>query len=90
MSQGQGFLCGDIDGDGMVFGGDVIVLLNYLFREGSPPNPLQAGDVNIDGKVNGSDIIYLLNYLFKEGRAPCEPLRAGTRPQLSEEVGGYE
>jgi hypothetical protein len=88
MSQGQGFLCGDIDGDGAVFGGDVIILINYLFREGPPPNPLQAGDVNIDGKVNGSDVIYLLNYLFRDGPAPCEPSRAGTRPQPLKEIGG--
>jgi hypothetical protein len=76
MLQGQGFICGDIDGDGVVFGGDVIILLNYLFREGPPPNPLPAGDVNIDGKINGGDVIHLLNYLFRDGPAPCEPLMA--------------
>ncbi len=65
------FLRGDANEDGQVSIGDVIFLINYLFRGGPPPNPIQAGDANCDGKVSIGDIIYLINYLFRGGPPPC-------------------
>jgi non-lysosomal glucosylceramidase len=62
---------GDANGDGAVNGGDVVYLLNYLFRGGDPPDPLEAGDCNCNGVVSGEDIIYLLNYLYRNGPPPC-------------------
>jgi hypothetical protein len=61
---------GDVNGDGRVDLGDVVSLLNYLFKSGSPPQPLSAGDANGDCDVNIGDVIYLLNYLFKGGISP--------------------
>jgi hypothetical protein len=61
---------GDINGDGEVGPEDVICLLNYLFRNGPPPVPLQAGDCNCDGVVTPPDVVYLLNYLFRNGSPP--------------------
>jgi len=61
---------GDATGDGKVDVGDVIYLVNYLFRSGTPPFPLDAGDANCDGKVDVGDAIYLVNYLFKAGPIP--------------------
>jgi hypothetical protein len=64
------WLVGDASGDGMIDLGDVVYLLNYLFRAGSPPEPVLTGDLNSDGSVDLGDVIYLLNYLFRSGPAP--------------------
>jgi hypothetical protein len=61
---------GDVNLDGSVDPGDVVFLINYLFREGSPPDFPELGDVNGDCVVNGSDVVYLISYLFKNGPAP--------------------
>jgi hypothetical protein len=65
-----GFIRGDANGDATINLSDAIYLLNYLFRSGFPPDPLEAGDANCDEVVNLSDAIYLLNYLFKGGDPP--------------------
>ncbi len=64
-------LCGDCTGDGVVDLGDVIYLINYLYRGGPPPDPLCIGDVNCDGEVDLGDVIYLINYLYHGGPPPC-------------------
>lgn len=62
---------GDVTGDGAIDIGDGVFLLNYLYKNGSPPNPLDAGDVNCDGLVDLGDVVYLVNYLYKGGDPPC-------------------
>jgi hypothetical protein len=64
------WLIGDANGDSMIDLGDVVYLLNYLFKGGSPPEPVLTGDPNSDGVVNLGDAIYLLNYLFRSGPPP--------------------
>jgi len=64
------FKRGDANADKTITVADVIYLINYLFKGGSEPQPVQAGDANCDGKVNVSDVIYLINYLFKGGPQP--------------------
>ena len=66
-------LPGDANGDGVVAPGDVVYLINYLFRSGSPPNPWGAGDCNCDGAVAPGDVVYLINYFFRNGDPPCCP-----------------
>ena len=34
-----GFICGDINDDGIINVGDVVYLVSYLYRGGDPPNP---------------------------------------------------
>jgi hypothetical protein len=63
-------LRGDANGDGIINGADVVYMINYLFRNGDPPNPMQAGDCNCDGSVGGGDVVYLINYLFRDGPPP--------------------
>jgi hypothetical protein len=65
-------LCGDVTGDDVVDVGDVVYLINYLFKNGPAPDPLQTGDVNLDAVVDVGDVVYLINYLFKGGPPPCE------------------
>ncbi len=66
------YLTGDPNHDGMIDIGDVVYLINYLFKGGPIPDPLEAGDANSDGIVDLGDVVYLINYLFKGGPPPCE------------------
>ncbi len=61
---------GDASGDGVVDAGDVVSLINYLFRGGDIPDPLCRGDANGDAVVNPSDVVGLINYLFRAGPPP--------------------
>lgn len=64
-------VCGDVSGDGIVDVGDVVYLINYLYRGDDPPDPLEAGDVNCDGITDIGDVVYLIGYLYKGGPPPC-------------------
>jgi len=64
------FICGDANGDKVIDVGDVVYLINYLYRNGPAPIPMDIGDVNNDKVIDIGDIVYLINYLFKGGPAP--------------------
>lgn len=65
------YIPGDLNLDGQTNLSDLIWLVNYVFKGGSPPDPeLWIGDLNADCKVNLADIIYFVNYLFKTGPKP--------------------
>jgi hypothetical protein len=61
---------GDANGDQIMDVSDAIYLLNYLYKSGDSPEPLDCGDADCDGQVNVEDVIYLLNYLYKNGDPP--------------------
>lgn len=63
-------LAGDANGDGVVNVGDVVALVNYLYRGGAPPDSLHLADVNGDCEINVADVVYLVNYLYRGGPAP--------------------
>jgi hypothetical protein len=66
---------GDANSDGAIDIGDVVFLINYLFKGGTAPDPLRSGDPTADCVVDLGDIIFLLNYLYRDGLAPgigCE------------------
>jgi len=65
-----GFTRGDANGDGVIDLGDILYLINYLYKGGPAPNPLQAGDANCDGTVDLGDVLHLINYLYKGGPPP--------------------
>ncbi len=58
---------GNCNGDSVVDIGDVVFLINYLFKSGPEIPCLSVGDANCDGMVNIGDVVYLNNYLFKLG-----------------------
>jgi thermitase len=64
------YLTGDANSSGMVNIGDVVFLVNYVFRDGPGPMPHEAGNVNCDLEVNIGDAVYLLNYIFDDGPDP--------------------
>jgi len=61
---------GDCNGDGIINVGDVLYLINYLYKNGPMPLPFWTGDVNCDREINLADVVYLINYLFRQGPAP--------------------
>jgi hypothetical protein len=67
----ESFLQGDANGDKKLNVSDVIYIINYLFKGGPPPNPLESADANCDSKISVTDVIYLINYLFKGGPKPA-------------------
>jgi len=80
---GQLYLFGDVNNDGKVNVGDLVYLINYLYKNGPAPlcTPITScGDVNLDGKVNVGDLVYLINYLYKNGPAPCNSIQNPPAP----------
>jgi Zinc carboxypeptidase/Immune inhibitor A-like, MAM domain/Dockerin type I domain len=68
------YFCGDANGDKVVNIKDITYLINYLYKGGPIPDPIQAGDANGDGIMNIKDVTYLINFLYKEGAIPvCPP-----------------
>ena len=63
---------GDITGDGVIDIGDIVYVINYLFKGGVAPQPKDRADVNCDGVIDLGDVVYLINYLFKGGPPPCQ------------------
>lgn len=61
---------GDANGDGEIEVGDVVVLIDYLYRDGDPPDPFLSGDATCDGDVSVDDVVYLISYLFRNGPPP--------------------
>ena len=66
-----GYVCGDANSDGLINIRDITFVINFLYKGGIAPNPLQAGDAN--GIINIQDITYLINYLYKSGPKPICP-----------------
>jgi hypothetical protein len=64
------FLRGDANGDWIIDVGDIVFLINYLYKSGQMPDPLDAGNANCDGTVDVGDVVYLINYLYKGGDPP--------------------
>lgn len=69
-----GYPIGDANNDGVIDIGDVVYLINYLYKNGPEPEPwLLVTDVNCDKTVDIGDVVYLINYLYRHGEAPCDP-----------------
>jgi len=61
---------GDANGDAHVNLGDVVLIINYIFREGVAPDPLQTGDADCSGDINVGDAVTIINYFFRDGLPP--------------------
>jgi len=62
--------CGDNNNDTRVNVGDVVYLINYIFKQGPAPTSSSCADVNYDTRVNVGDVVYLINFIFKSGPQP--------------------
>lgn len=65
--------CGDLNNNCHADIGDLVYLVNYLYKQGPEPVPMEAGDVNEDSILNIADVIYLISYLYRSGSPPCSP-----------------
>ncbi len=65
------YICGDLDDDGIVNILDIILLINYKFKDGAAPDPMESANVDGIGAVDILDVVYLVNYKFKGGPAPA-------------------
>jgi len=83
------YICGDADGDQNINISDAVYLVNFIFKGGPQPDPVEAGDVNLDGDLNIGDPVYLINYIFKGGPAPC-PIPGGNMTGTSGCKGPYK
>jgi len=63
---------GDADGSGLVDLGDILFLVNYLYKAGLEPNPPSSGDPSNDCTIDLTDILFLVNYLYRGGPAPLQ------------------
>ncbi len=59
-----------IGGNGVVDLGDLLFIINYLYKGGPAPVPLSEGDVNCDGVIDLGDVLFLISYLYKGGPFP--------------------
>lgn len=67
------YLCGDANGDETVNLLDVTFLINYIYRSGPAPSPMDAGDPDGNGMINILDVTRLISYLYKDGAPPICP-----------------
>ncbi|MCP4631839.1 MAG: hypothetical protein GY855_02855 [candidate division Zixibacteria bacterium] len=67
------FLCGDLNDDENIDILDIVYLINYKYKGGPPPDPLESADVNYDEEINILDIVYLINFKYKAGDDPDCP-----------------
>jgi hypothetical protein len=65
-----GYLAGDANCDGSVNVGDVVYIINFVFKGGPAPIPFAAGGANGDPEVNIGDAVYLINHIFNNGPPP--------------------
>jgi len=65
------YTCGDADASGAVDIDDAVHLINFVFSNGPPPEPLEAGDANCSDYCDIDDIVYLVWYVFTGEPAPC-------------------
>jgi len=67
-------LLGDMNGDGTIQLGDIVFLINFLYRNGSRPLiGLEVADADASGRINLLDATYLTRYLYMDGPA-AKPL----------------
>lgn len=67
------FVSGDWDGDGIVDGSDIGLLVDYIFFNGPDPVPVVRMDVDCDVIVDGSDLGALVDYIFFNVSLPVCP-----------------
>lgn len=66
------YLLGDVNIDRKIDLGDVVYLINFLYKSGPAPYILILGDTNRDGAVELGDLVLLISFLYQGGSPPTE------------------
>ncbi|EQB63020.1 MAG: hypothetical protein RBG1_1C00001G0599 [candidate division Zixibacteria bacterium RBG-1] len=61
---------GDLNGNNLVNLVDVVILVDFLFKNQYQGFLLPAADVNSDCLIRLSDVVYLINHLFRDSEKP--------------------
>ena len=64
------FLPGDQNGDLKHDIQDIVKIIDFVFRAGAPPVPLNAADPNGDCVADVADVIRLIDYIWRAGPLP--------------------
>jgi len=64
------YSCGDCNTDDLINILDIVFLINFIYKDGPAPNPLELGRIDGDELINILDVVYLINYIYKDGPAP--------------------
>jgi len=67
---GANYVPGDANGDLSIDIADAVEVINYIFKEGTAPESLEAADANCDDRVNIGDAVYVISYIFRSGPPP--------------------
>ena len=63
-------VAGNANNNGAVNILDVTYEINFLYKDGDPPDCADEADANGNNAINILDVTHLINYLYKEGSAP--------------------
>ncbi len=64
------FICGDANRDEGINILDIVYIINYKYKGGPPPEPLESADVDGVVNINILDVVYLINFKYKSGPEP--------------------
>jgi len=66
------FIAGDYNGDDLVNLGDVLYLIEFVFKDGSEPvGGAGRADANCDNNIDLSDVIYVIKFIYGDAPQPC-------------------
>ncbi len=66
------YVKGDYTGDGNVTADDLIMLINFIYKDGpAPAGGAHRGDANCDNILDISDVIFAVKFFYAGGQAPC-------------------
>ncbi len=84
--EGDGIYCycyadGDVNGNGIAFEiGDWVLLMNFVWEYGPPPDPLYNGDLNADGYIDDLDVGFIWQIIVGNAVPPETPFLVSCNP----------
>jgi len=63
--------CGNIDRRAGINILDIVLLINYIFKDGPAPDVPDLANVDGNTPINDLDVVYLINFIYKDGPDPA-------------------